>query len=91
MDARPPVLDRSGTDATDVAAGSYRPIKFAGAIVVLLLLLLLVAHSPQIDSNAAVTTAPQNDRSADATFRIDYFPAQFRSPSGTPEEHIQAF
>jgi hypothetical protein len=37
--------------------------------------------------------APQSDGSTEATFVIDYFPAQFDSPAknGAPEDHIQAF
>jgi hypothetical protein len=93
MAAPAPVLDLSGPRATATGTRKFRPLKFAGTIVALLLLLLLVllAHSPRIDSNAVASAVAQDLRSVDVTFMVDYFPAQFPSPSGEAEAHIQAF
>jgi hypothetical protein len=93
MDTRAPVLD-SGADARDVAARNRRPIKFVGGIlgvVIMLLFLTLLTHSPRIDSNAAVSTAPHEARGGVATFFVDYFPAQFPTVDLPVEPHIQAF
>ncbi|MDB5926182.1 MAG: hypothetical protein JWN13_5118 [Betaproteobacteria bacterium] len=86
-------LERSNPDSTAHVAEKNQRLKFAGAILVLALILFVATQWPQRDSNAARLTAPQSDGTTEATFVIDYFPAQFDSPAknGAPEDHIQAF
>jgi hypothetical protein len=57
----------------------------------MLLFLTLLTHSPRIDSNVAVSTAPHEARGGVATFFVDYFPAQFPTVDLPVEPHIQAF
>ena len=92
MNARREEVRLAVSNARESAHQRTQRLKLAGAILTLVVIVFVTAQWPQRDSNAARLTPPQNG-STEATFVIDYFPAQFDSPAknGVPEEHIQAF
>ena len=93
MNARRDEVQLAVSNARETAHQRTQPLKLAGAILTLVMILFVTAQWPQRDSNAARLASSQNNGNNEATFVVDYFPAQFDSPAknGMPEEHIQAF
>lgn len=84
--------ERPNTPAPEPVAHKAQRLKLTAAILVLAVAIFIAVQWPKSDSTAAFAASRSAD-STEATFVIDYFPAQFDSPAknNAPEQHIPTF
>ena len=92
MNAARSDLERPNSHPSQYPAHKKQWLKVAGPVMALILIVVIAVHWRNTGPSAAIA-ASTSDASMAATLVIDYFPAQFDSPSKNkaPEEHIQAF